>query len=163
MKRNNLLVFALFLLLFCAVPLSVQAEISAQARLSNYSFPVDRVSKLTILVNGSGSSKIEMPEVTGIIFHSKGKSSQINIVNGSYSSSISNTYLVQASSPGTYTIPPITVIADKETVQTKPIRFEVTGGNQATVKNGEQNTPSNNSRVAFIQISETGKHYSGKN
>ncbi len=162
MKFFKLLAFSLLLLLFCLGPLSVQAEITAQARLGNHSFPVDRVAKLTVLVNGAGSSKIEIPEVPGIRFHSRGQSSQINIVNGSYSSSVSNIYLVQASSPGKYTIPPIIVVADKESVQTEPIHFEVTGAGQTTSQNSGQKNGEKDNRVAFIRTSETGKHYSGE-
>ena len=77
-------------------------------------------------------SAIELPQVEGIAFHSRGQSSRVNIVNGSMSSSLVQTYVVQAERPGTYTIPPIKVTAGRESGVTKPLSFEVTAGGANT-------------------------------
>ena len=61
----------------------------------------------------------------GLRFYSRGQSTQMQWINGKSSSSVAYTYLVQATSPGTHTIAPITVTVDGKTYQTRAIKCEV--------------------------------------
>ncbi|MBW2658493.1 MAG: protein BatD [Deltaproteobacteria bacterium] len=163
MKRPFLSILPLFPLLLLLLCGTAGAGITAEASLNSDSFPVDRPAKLVITVSGARSASIEMKEVDGLRFHNRGQSSRINIVNGSYSSSISNSYLVQPLHPGSFTIPPISVSAGGKTVQTKPITFKVTPANQTTAAIGVNPAdPPGKNRIAFIRVTKIDRHYAGE-
>ena len=111
MRAVGFTIFFIFQMLLLFVPFPARAEITVDASLSNQSFPVDRAARLTITVSGSRSADIQMVEVEGLRFHNRGQSSQVSITNGNYSSSISSNFIREPLKPGTYTIPPISVIA----------------------------------------------------
>jgi len=162
MKQHTFSGFSVFLLLLLC-SFSAQAEITAEASLNAHSFPVDRAAQLVITITGASSADVKIKEIDGLRFHSRGQSSRVNIVNGSYSSSISNNYIVQALQPGTYTIPSISVNAGGKNLQTKPITFEVTPINQKQVKKGKSTgNSSDKEQVAFIRLAKIGRHYNGE-
>ncbi len=163
MGRRNLSAYFICLLLLPLFSLTARAEISVEASLSSHSFPIDSAAKLTITVTGARSADIEIKEIDGLQFHNRGQSNRINIINGNYSSSISNSYVVQPLQPGTYTIPPISITTGKETVQTEPITFQVTAIGQGPQANKQNtNTSPSENNVAFILVSEIGRHYTGE-
>ena len=90
--------------------LQAYAEVAVEASLSHPSFPQDKAAMLTIMVTGkSRNATVELPKIDNILLHNQGQSSQISVVNGSISSSISHRYLVQAVKAGSYSIPSIKV------------------------------------------------------
>ncbi len=138
------------------------AEVTVDASLSPLSFPQDLAARLTITVTGtSRSADITMPEIDNIQLRNQGTSSQISVVNGNFSSTVSHRYLVQADKPGKYTIPSLQVSAGGESYATQPIHFEVTKGGQQP---SGYSTPDSSAagEVAFIRISATGSHYPGE-
>ncbi len=143
-------------------PPAAFAEVTVAASLSHHSFPLDKAARLTITVTGtSRNGPLELPEIDNIHLHSQGSSSQISVINGAISSSISHNYLIQATQPGTYTIPPIKVTAGRNSYTTEPINFQVTPAGQApSGDSGATDQPSD--KFAFIRISETGSHYPGE-
>jgi hypothetical protein len=156
-------ILALCLCIAGPLTLSASAEVSVEASLSHQSFPVDKVARLTITVSGaSRNADIALPEIDGIRLHNRGSSSQISVVNGAFSSSISHNYLVQAEKPGAYTIPPMKVTAGGDSFFTEPLPFQVTATGQQPgnyAGEGEQTTE----EFAFLRISqESGSHYSGE-
>lgn len=163
MQRHVFAVFLFYLTLLIFILPSAHAEITVEASLNTLSFPVDRAAQLTITVSDARSADIAMVEVDGLRFHNRGQSSQVNIINGSYSSSVSNNFIVQALKPGNYTIPSISVTAGKETIQTKPVTFEVTalGRNQPS-NNVDAAGSIDDNEIAFIRFSKISKHYSGE-
>ncbi len=163
MHRLNFPFIFISLFLLSSFSLSAHADILVEASLSSHTFAVDQTARLTITITGARSADIEIKKIAGLRFHNRGQSSMVNITNGNYSSSISNSYLVQPLQPGTYTIPPITVIAGKKTVQTEPITFEVTLTDQTQIiDKNSTDTSSSENNVAFIRLSEIGKHYTGE-
>ncbi|MFH0782716.1 MAG: BatD family protein [Pseudomonadota bacterium] len=153
----------LLYILVCILSFGVdaRADIGLEASLSQLSFPVDQGAVLTITVNGASRiSTIELPEIAGVSFQNRGQSSRINIINGNMSSSLSNSYLIQAQRPGTYTIPPIKVKAGGETAMTKPMSFEVTANSSRSTTGGT--TDRSQDEIAFIRISDIGDHYPGE-
>jgi len=157
----SVLFIYLFLPLFFSLP--AHAKVTVEASLNTHSFPVDRAAQLTITVSGSRTADIQIVDVDGLRFHSRGQSTQVNIINGSYSSSVSNNFIVQAIKPGTYTIPPISVIVDKTTLKTKSITFKVTPIDQDQTSNSAAtNSSIDGDKIAFIRLTETSKHYSGE-
>lgn len=99
---------------------------SVSASLDPGIFAVDQSATLAITVNDAGGTIDELPEVDGLIFQRRGQTSQHQIVNGSLSSSVATVFQVQASRPGTFTIPSIPVTVDGKELQTDPITLEVT-------------------------------------
>lgn len=142
--------------------LQAYAEVAVEASLSHLSFPQDKAARLTIMVTGtSRNATIELPEIDNLRLHNQGQSSQISVVNGTISSSISHKYLVQAGKPGPYTIPSIKVTAGGKSYSTNPLNFEVTPAGQQP--NGYADTTGRTKgEIAFIRISETGSHYPGE-
>jgi len=102
------------------------AEPTVSASLKPDQFSVDTGGILTITIAGSRSADIHLPMIAGLRIQGRGRSSQVQMINGSVSSSLSSTYVIQADTPGKYTIPPITVSVDGSTLTTRPITFEVT-------------------------------------
>ena len=104
------------------IPAAAQAaDISVQARLQPTEFAMDQNSRLTVTVNGASSADVEPPGGDGLRFYSRGQSTQMQWINGKSSSSVSYTYLVQATRPGSHTIGPITITVDGKTYKTRAI------------------------------------------
>jgi len=122
----------LVLFIFTAVP-SLQAAIEVSATLSPRTFPLDRASALHITARGVRSFQPQIPEVDGLIFHQRGQSTQMEFINGAFSSSVTLTYLVQAERVGSFTIPAIQVSTKDGTAMTQAITVEVTAPQTATV------------------------------
>ena len=142
--------------------LQAYAEVAVEASLSHLSFPQDKAARLTIIVTGkSRNASVELPEIDNILLHNQGQSSQISVVNGSISSSISHRYLVQADKPGSYRIPSIKVTVGGKSYSTKPLNFEVSpAGQQLRGYSGK--TDQREGEIAFIRTSATGNHYPGE-
>ncbi|WP_457575487.1 BatD family protein [Desulfomarina sp.] len=161
MRLGKLIIFIQLTVLLAMLPTPVFAKITAKAFLDSTTFPVNGGALLTITINGARSADIDLPEVRGVRFHNRGQSSQISIINGSYTSSITNTYLVEPLNPGKYSIPPISVTAGDTTVHTNRLEFEVTAG---TGSPAPSSSPSSiEQQVAFIRlIQPPGSHYTGE-
>jgi hypothetical protein len=137
-----------------------RAETTLSASLNPTQFSIDQGGVLTITLVGSRSADIHLPTVDGLRFQGRGRSSQVQVINGSFSSSLSYTYFVQAENPGKYTIPPFTVSIDGSTLTTKPITFEVTQAGSTPPSQGTSGTASTRLRsgdadkIAFLRINE---------
>lgn len=163
-RRSNQNTFfrkSLFLLviLMClqSMPGSVQAE--DQSRLSTHlsttRFSVDQTAVLSITVDGSRSAQVTLPEQDNLIFHRRGQSSKMQVINGSFSSSVTITYVIEALKEGQYRIPPLSIHVDDDVLKTKPLSFEVIS---AAAVNQSQGVGSGNtsdkkvSPLAFMTI-----------
>lgn len=131
-----LAVFAVLAWFFCwAAPVRA-TEANITASLDPASFSLDQAAQLTVLVTGSSSAEPELPEVTGLRFFPHGQSRRMQWVNGSYSSSVSYLYMVQADRPGIYIIPPIRATVDGKVLQTVPITCTVLPAGPAAIPPG---------------------------
>lgn len=97
-----------------------------KAELNPTTFGIGQSATLQITVSGSQSADIIMPDVDGLVFHRRGQSSQIQIINRAVTSTVVYSYLVQAQKAGSYTIPAITVTIDGREHQTTPISCTIT-------------------------------------
>ncbi|MEN8200153.1 MAG: BatD family protein [Thermodesulfobacteriota bacterium] len=158
------------LLLFAGVP-SLQAEVTAEASINVQSFPMDRAATLSISVKGVNSFQPQMPEIDGLRFHQRGQSTQVEIINGAYSASVTSVYLVEALREGKFTIPPITIHSNKGTVQTESLTFTVTAPHSTATARQPQAGSSSATRlrsgeaekVAFMRVEPAKKQsYSGE-
>ncbi len=100
-------------------------ESTVSAVLTPKTFSTQQPARLAITVEGRKDAQVTMPEVKGLIFHRRGQSSQFQMINGTSSSSVTYTFLVQATEPGDYTIPPITVSTGSTTQTTEEISCTV--------------------------------------
>ncbi len=120
----------LFFLAFAFITAPNQAtaknSLNISATLSNDNFSLDETAVLTITVSGTRSAEITLPEVDHLLFQQSGTSVRTSVINGSSSSSITSTYILQPQQEGAYTIPPCTVEVDSETLTTEPLSFTVT-------------------------------------
>ncbi len=124
-------------LILCS-PVFGQNSPSLSAKLDRTTFSLSSAATLSITVNGSQSANINIPEVNNLIFHQRGQSTQVQNINGSLSSSITSTYLIQARKTGHYTLPAIRVKAKGHILKTEPLSFEVTNNTSS----GQQKTTS---------------------
>lgn len=144
------LLLSLLLLSFSS-PLQAAVEVSAS--LNARSFPMDRVATLTLTANGVRSFTPVLPKVDGLIFHRRGQSTQMSLVNGSYSSFVTAQYLVEATRTGSFTIPPIEIRNSSGSSKTKAISFEVTAAQSAVVQ--AQSQPSNTATTTRLRSGES--------
>jgi hypothetical protein len=161
-----------FLLLFLGAGVQpLHAEVTASASLNVHSFPMDRAATLSLTVSGVRSFQPQMPEVDGLRFHQRGQSTQVEIVNGAYSASVTSTYLVEALRGGSFTIPAIPVQTKEGVAETKPIHFEVTTPQTVSGSKQPQSGSSTPARlrsgeadkVAFMRVTPAKeKSYSGE-
>jgi hypothetical protein len=158
---GRLLCILLFLAVaFTAAPRWCQAETTVSSSLNPAQFSVDMGAVLTITIIGSRSADVHMPTIAGLSFQGRGRNTQMQFLNGSFSSSLSFTYLVQAEKPGKYTIPPVSVSVDGSTLTTKPITFEVTQAGSAPSTQGTappaptRLRAGETDKIAFLRLSE---------
>ena len=131
-----LMVLAVLAWCFCwAAPVWAD-EANITASLDPMSFSVDQAAQLTVQVTGSSSAEPELPKVDGLRFFPHGQSSRMQWINGSYSSSVSYLYMVQADRAGTYVIPPIKATVDGKVLQTDPITCTVQPAGPAAIPPG---------------------------
>jgi hypothetical protein len=125
------------------------------ATLNRTSFSINSTATFAITVNGARSADIKLPEIEDLVFHKRGQSSQLQMINGSFSSSITFNYIIQARKAGNYTIPAIQVNAAGHLLQTEPMSIEVSA--DQTSPDGNSSTPSPGSiqdqaEVAFVRL-----------
>ncbi len=134
------------------------AATTVSASLHPTQFSVDDTAVLTITVNGSTSADIHLPRIAGITVQGRGRSTRVQFINGSVSSSIAYTYIVQADHPGSYTIPPISISTGATTLTTGAIGFQVTGSGSASPNPGPGNSPATRlgagdaNKIAFLRV-----------
>ncbi len=149
------------LLLFYAAPLL--AEVSVQTRLTPSSFSVQQYGQLTITVNGGKNVHFTLPEVKGLTIIERGKSKNIQMINGDVSILQTTTCIVQAAAPGKYTIPSFPITTKEKTLDTRPISFTVTGSAQTgntTSQNALHNATHTEASLHLNNLD--GEHYVGE-
>ena len=96
---------------------------------------------LKVKITGSGSDNITLPEVQGLSYQEAGVSRSFNMINGSVSRSLEKTFIITVASPGTYTIPSISMKIDGKMVSSNSISLkveEVTEDSSATNKDEKE-------------------------
>ncbi len=124
------LLCVLLILPFSCSLATAEKGMSLSATLSTTHFSLGSGATLSIRINGARSADIDIPEIDNLIFHEHGQSTQIQMVNGAFSSSITSTYVIEALKEGSYSIPPLTIDAGGTTLTTESLHFEVTAASQ---------------------------------
>ncbi|MBU0945416.1 MAG: BatD family protein [Proteobacteria bacterium] len=170
-RRIGVVALCFLVVLLVAEVMPVQSGVQVSASLNATSFPIDRVAALTITVKGTRSFEPQMPEVDGLQFQQRGQSTQIEMINGDFSASVTTVYLVQGLREGKFTIPAIPISTKEGRQLTQPIDFEITASQSAAVSSSAQSPSSSKPRlrsgeaeqVAFMRVTlNKEKSYSGE-
>ena len=108
----------------------VLAEVTATLRPPEIG-PGD-VARLSVNISGRKAKEPALPQVEGLRFTKTGQRSQIQIINGAMSSSLTYTYDVLAEREGVYTLPPITATVDGKREKSKPLPLRVSAHSNPT-------------------------------
>lgn len=162
-RRLTVLLYLFFAAAVFCPAVSAEDGISLSASLSSSDLSLDSNAVLTITVNGSRAADVEIPEVADLIFHRRGQSSQMRIVNGSFSSSITTTYIIQPLKEGAFTIPPLRVKVDSVTLTTEPLTLTVRGQADKSTADAPGSEESRLQKMTFLTISRLkDKAYTGE-
>ncbi len=103
-------------------------DISLSASIDENIISLD--DQLTLKVSASGkTTKIPsptLPDLPDFTVSSAGRSQNVSLINGKFSSSVTFNYILSPRKAGKYTIPPITLAYKGTTYKTSPIDIEVT-------------------------------------
>ncbi len=116
-----------------------RAAVTAQARLDPPRVAVGDGAALAVEVRGSqnaGTPSVPVPDGVGIQY--VGPATQLSIVNGQTTSSITHHFTVTPRREGTFTIGPITVAADGQTLQAGTVTLQAAAGGGGEAPAGEQ-------------------------
>jgi tetratricopeptide (TPR) repeat protein len=106
-----------------------RAAVTAQARLDPQRVAAGEQAELTVEVRGTQDADVPaVPASDGAVVQYVGPATQISIVNGQTSSSITHHFTVTARREGTITLGPITVTADGQTLQAGTVTLQVSAG-----------------------------------
>ncbi len=113
-------------------------EITFNAAVDRNSVAAGDPIKLTLtLANAPGNSGIAPPDMGGlVVVQGPFDQSSMSIVNGRMSSSVTRTYVLQATQPGDFTIGSATARVGQGTIQTAPIRIKVVKSENAAPNSG---------------------------
>jgi len=113
--------------------------------------------RLCYTINTQKISNFRAPSISGfdvLMGPNRSQQSSTQIINGnvSSSSSITFTYILQASKTGTFTIPGATIIADGKSMTSNSVRIKVLPPDHSTSNNNKKNS----------QVGSSSRHISGK-
>ncbi len=89
-------------------------------------------AQLTVTSNRQGAGQPQIADVHGLAFQHVGQSSQVQIINGAMSASVTHTYLVTAERVGDYTIPAIRIGEGRDAAASQPLTLKVRDGSAGT-------------------------------
>jgi hypothetical protein len=131
MKRLYLRLSVFICVLFTLVsPVLAQSGISFTAEVDRTTLSTDDLLTLTLTVAGDYQQlgEPQLPFVSGFDVVGSSRSSQFSMVNGVVSARTVFTYRLRPTGAGTFTIDPVTIVANGSPYQTEPITVQVTQG-----------------------------------
>jgi hypothetical protein len=129
------------------------------AVLTSSEVVVGETVQLQIQIDNAGTS-VKPPseiDVPGLQIHFTGKSTEMRWKNFTASSSITYNYTILPEKSGTYKIPPQSIRAGKDNLQTPELTLQVADSPRAAAGTGSNRTPSGNARtgeekIAFAEL-----------
>ncbi len=161
MFRKLFFPLLLSLAIMLTAPLLWADEPTVEVKLSKNSFSINQGVLLTVTVTGSRSAEIIMPEVDGLIFHNRGTSTMINMINGDFTSSSTSKYIIQATREGKFTIPPIEARVKRKIYKSRPLNITVYSSIAAS-KGKAVSSGQNREEIAFIEMELENEYYIGQ-
>ena len=129
------------LIIICFV-LSVVAgksqEIKFSASSSHSSIPAGERFRITFTVNANASG-FKAPDLSAFdVYNGPNQSSSVQMINNSFTQSLSYYYTVSARKPGKYTIAPASIQVGNGRIESNTITIEVTEGGKSSPNSGTQ-------------------------
>ncbi|MDZ7370679.1 MAG: BatD family protein [candidate division KSB1 bacterium] len=121
-------------LLFLAAAAMIQAEpLTVTTTVSRNPASLNEQVIFTIELSGDGATKVDRPELPDMggyltFLGSGGTSQNITFINGRMSASKSYSFYYLATKVGSFTIPPVKVVYDNQTYESKPINMTIVQG-----------------------------------
>lgn len=135
-------------LLFCTLFLGIVSNTFSQekavltARVSADSIVLGNFFELTITLEGAALRQLEMPALDGFeVVAGPKMSSSMSIINGKVSQTTTHSYFYKPLEIGLYSIPPIFVETDSETMETDPIEIFVVPNDGTTTGKLQEGNP----------------------
>ena len=131
------------LLNFATVMMLAVSAIAAgvEATLDRDSVPAGNGALLTLRITGEDPGKPEIPAVENLVMEPRGRSQQIQIVNGQTTASVTYTFVVGSQIPGDYQVPIIDVMVDGQKFSTQPLKLQVLDSAAAQAPAGAPQNP----------------------
>lgn len=125
MNMNAKKIIPVIVFLIAASSLFAQSFISS---VSKNKVAAGEIFELSFTLNTTGSGfKAPQLDIDFILYSGPYQSTSVQIINGNMSQSITYTYVLAAKKEGKFTIGPASIIANGNTLQSKPITVEVKG------------------------------------
>ncbi|MEX1114257.1 MAG: BatD family protein [Akkermansiaceae bacterium] len=96
-----------------------------EAALDRDSVPAGQGAMLTIQISGGRAAEPSIPAVKDLIVQPRGRSQNVQIVNGTTTMSVTYNYAVGSTIPGDYQIPSFEVVVDGRKFPTQPLNLKV--------------------------------------
>ncbi len=138
-KGFSQLVAAVALTSAATFGVSFGAEV--EATLDRESVKVGNGAMLTVRVSGSRTGPPEIPAVENLIVQPRGRSQNIQIINGVTTASLIYSYAIGSETTGDYQIPSFEVTVDGQKLSTKPLKLKVLADAASQPPAGMQNQP----------------------
>jgi len=156
MKTLHSHFITLITLIFLAVP-AMAKDVTATAQLDRSTVAAGNAAVLNITIKGDSNAVVTLPDINGLLIESRGRSSNISIINGRMSSSLTLRYIVLPEKEGDYTIAPITVESNGEKITIKQTpKLKVTKGTAPSIQqpnSGTKQQPKINTKdIAHLEI-----------
>lgn len=127
------------LLLLLCIPIHFLGQ-TFTAALNRKTVPVGDVFQISFTIN-TNASNFKAPDFRDFdVYSGPNQSSQMSVINGQMSQSISLSYYLAAKKEGKFTIGSASITAGGKTLQSNPVTIEVTKGNQSTQSQTQNNT-----------------------
>ncbi|MBC9867619.1 MAG: hypothetical protein F7O42_07010 [Opitutae bacterium] len=123
---------------------TVRAEITVSARVEPNPLPLGESGQLLVVVEGS--QKAEPPVIQGndyLQIAYRGPSTQVAIVNGEMTATLTHIFQIQPNQMGKFRISPLTVVVDGKSYQTDEFILEVVKGAPGSIDIG---------RIAWLEF-----------
>ena len=116
-----------FLILFFLSAAVARAEdISFEATVDANKVSMGTAAQLTLTIHGTQEiDKLNLPAIDGFETRYVGPSTQVSVVNGTYSTAKAFTYMLLPLKEGTFTIPPLEVQVKGQVYRTQLITMQV--------------------------------------
>lgn len=136
MRKYGSILFTCILLLLISVP--AMAEIRVSASVSEREVEVGEPVTLTVSIQGEIDVAAPSVQVPGCQVQYYGPSTQVSIVNGRRTSSISHLYSIVPEKVGTVAIPPIEVEVNRRSYRTEAVEFTAVEAGQGSSQGMEK-------------------------
>lgn len=121
--KKTIILLPLFILLFVGNTFAESLEFTVQA--PNAVVQGDQF-RLSYTINTQKVKDFRVGSITDFdVLMGPSRSSQLSIINGTKTSSITYTYILRAGKEGTYTIPPATIVAEGKSMESKSVTVKV--------------------------------------